>query len=115
MRTVKAEIGDKFRVTNAPDGYTFQDGVVVQTGQGGTPFETNAGTATNPTTVTGKLRTPDGTETAPTATRDATGIYYFDVTFTVKGKWYGRLVGTGTLVAADEICIDVAASAFDTP
>ena len=114
MRVLKRNVGDKVRVHNAPDAHVFGDGVVVPTGEGGTPFETGAGVATD-TTVVGKYKSPDGTETTASVTHDATGIYYFDLPLTTGGWWYARLDGTVTIVAADELAIDVEDSHFSSP
>lgn len=60
-------------------------------------FVNLAGTATDPSTVKVRLRSPDGTVTEGDATNDTTavGVFYFDVTPTVPGRWRYRWVSTG--------------------
>lgn len=65
---------------------------------------TVSGVDTDPTTVTGSVRKPDGTITAYTVTtnqivKDSTGKYHLDVTVDQPGHWAYKLVGTG--VATD--------------
>lgn len=121
MRTIDVPtIGNRKRVTNAPDGYTFTDGVVVAAGDGGTPFETQSGIVGDPETVRGmyldsranKVVYVYGIDTE--LKKAATGIYYFDVTFTFSGDWFARLEGTGVsgIIAAAQLKFVVARSAF---
>lgn len=63
-------------------------------------FTNSAGTATDPTAVVARLQDPAGTETTPSTTKSATGVYYFDVTPALSGTYYYRFEGTGALVAA---------------
>ena len=65
---------------------------------------TVSGVATDPTTVTGTVRKPDGTQTSYVVTsgqivKDSTGNYHLDVTVDKSGWWAYKLVGTG--VATD--------------
>lgn len=68
---------------------------------------TVAGTATDPTTVTLKVRDPSGnTDTYTYAlglvTKSSTGNYYKDITLDEVGRWYYRWAGTGTVVSQEE-------------
>jgi hypothetical protein len=76
-----------------------------------------AGVATDPTTVTLKVRTPSGAVSTYTyagggVTKDATGVYRRDVSATEPGRWLYRWEGTGTAEAAEEGSFDVEMSAF---
>jgi hypothetical protein len=79
-----------------------------------------AGAVSDPTTVALKLRDPSGTETVYTLAgaqviRASAGMYYFDVTLGVRGEWLARWVGSGSLVAVDELKFRVEASGFTSP
>ncbi len=50
---------------------------------------------TSPTTVVTKVVNPDGTETSPTATNTAPGIFSFDVLLDKAGDWYFRVTASG--------------------
>lgn len=71
-------------------------------------FKNNAGTVTDPTTVTAKVRAADGTIATHaypgdgTVVRDSTGVYHVDITTTAAGVWSYRFIGSGALVAANE-------------
>lgn len=61
---------------------------------------TVADVATDPSTVSLTLTTPDGTETTYTyaateITKDSTGVYHKDVTCSAAGQWSYKWVGTG--------------------
>lgn len=56
--------------------------------------------ATNPTSVVLRVLDPAGTTTTPSPTSDGSGVYHYDLTLNLPGKWYYRWEGTGTLVAA---------------
>jgi uncharacterized protein YfaS (alpha-2-macroglobulin family) len=64
--------------------------------------------ATDPTTVTCKVKDPSGNTTTYVYGTDAdlkklsTGNYYIDVTTDEKGEWFFRFEGTGTCVAVEE-------------
>jgi hypothetical protein len=78
---------------------------------------TVASVATDPTTVTLKVKDPSGNVTTYTyalaeVTKDSTGNYHKDITIDEPGVWYYRWIGTGTVVAADEARLDVASSEF---
>lgn len=80
----------------------------------------SAGAATDPTTITLKVRDPAGTETPYTyalsqVTRSGVGVYYKDLTTNASGRWIARWIGTGTVPEADEESIEVAPSMFTTP
>jgi hypothetical protein len=80
-----------------------------------------SGTATDPTTVTFKQRTPAGVETTlvygvdAAVQRTSAGLFFVDVTFGEAGKWTFRWKGTGAVIAADEKFVTVGASAFASP
>ena len=62
---------------------------------------TVASTATDPTSVTGKIILPDGTEDDLTiATKDSVGHYHADYSPLVAGEYLYEIVGTGTCQAA---------------
>lgn len=66
-----------------------------------------SGTLTDPTTVTLRVRKPDGVATDYTyaggaVTKSSTGVYYRDVDIDQAGEWNYRWSGTGTLVVAEE-------------
>lgn len=75
------------------------------------------GVATDPTTVTVKVSKPDGVQTSYTyalgeVTKSSTGVYYRDISLTMKGKWIYRLEGTGVCAAAVEQYVDVYETVF---
>lgn len=66
-----------------------------------------AGSETDPTTVTLKVKDPSkNTDTYTLATggvtKSATGVYYRDVVLDEGGEWFYRWEGTGTCMAAGE-------------
>lgn len=70
------------------------------------------GTATDPTTITLTVRSPDGTTTnytygAAQITKDATGVYHKQISLTQRGVWWFRFVGTGSCEAAAEGTVTV--------
>ena len=72
-------------------------------------FRTSAGVLTNPTAVTAKMVEPDGTQTTLSApTNTGTGIYTVTCpTFDQSGRHVVKFFGTGVLIAAEEVAIDV--------
>jgi hypothetical protein len=81
-----------------------------------TPFADSAGTATDPTTVTLRVREPDGTTTSYTyaggdVTKAGAGDFYKDVSVDAAGVWAWEWVGTGTVAAAHSGAFRVAVSA----
>ncbi len=62
----------------------------------------NAGTVTDPTTVTCTLRKPDALSSTLSVTKDSTGNYHADVTIDQQGEWDYRWLGTGSLIVAEE-------------
>jgi hypothetical protein len=66
------------------------------------------GVLTDPSTVTFQLKDPDDIITTYVYGTDAelvktgVGIYYMDITVTKPLKWWYRIVGTGTVIAAME-------------
>lgn len=80
------DVGDKIRLS-----CTFTSGI----------------TPTDPTTVTCKVKEPDGTITSGTLAggqviKDDTGDYHYDHTIDQGGRHWYRWEGTGTVVAAAE-------------
>lgn len=80
-------------------------------------FTDTAGVATDPTTVTCRVRSPAGTTTVDTyspgsITKDSTGVYHLDVNASESGQWWYRWEGTGAVQQADEGTFSVEASAF---
>lgn len=78
-----------------------------------------SGTNTDPTTVTLKTRSPSGTITTKTyaanpseVVKSATGIFYYDLTFSSAGTWYVKFLGTGAVTAVEETSYIARASAI---
>ncbi len=76
-----------------------------------------AGVLTDPTTITLKIKKPDGTSSTYTyaageITREAAGKYYKDFTLNQVGFWLYRWEGTGTCEAVDENYLQVVPSLF---
>ena len=72
---------------------------------------------TDPTTVTLKVKDPDGTITTytyagGTVTKTSTGLYYKDVSVSNDGVWYYRFEGTGACQSAAEAQFKVRKSEF---
>jgi len=72
-------------------------------------FAQSSGTATDPTTVTLRVKSPAGTTAVYTYSspvtsidRTAAGAYYYDLTITEAGTWTYRWEGTGTVATAEE-------------
>ena len=79
-----------------------------------------AGTLTDPTAITLKMRDPSGAETpyvygGGQVLRDSVGVYHCDLTLGIPGKWFARWVAAGALVAVDEQIFTVSPSAFVAP
>jgi hypothetical protein len=74
------------------------------------------GAATDPDTVTLKVKDPLGNEVIYTysgdITRSAKGAYYKDVVVDSPGYWHYRWEGTGSCIAADEDTFFVRNSEF---
>ncbi len=71
-------------------------------------FRNIAGVLTDPTTVTVKLLSPEGTQTTITPTNPSTGVWSAQVpTFTAPGIWVVKFFGTGAVVAAEETKMQV--------
>ena len=74
--------------------------------------------AVDPTTVTVKHKTPDGTITTKVyltdaeVIKDSTGNYHIDVSVATYGVWRYRWIGTGAAQAAAEAEFLVAQSEF---
>lgn len=70
---------------------TYEVGDVVRVT---TVFTNQAGTAIDPTSVTGKYKDPSGNITTNSSpTKSATGTYYFDVEVDESGIWYYEMTG----------------------
>ena len=71
---------------------------------------------TDPTTVTLRVKDPDGAITVyvhpASITKSATGIYYKDISVANDGVWYYRFEGTGACEAAEEYSFIVRTSEF---
>ncbi len=72
---------------------------------------------TDPTTVTLKVKDPDGTittytYTGGTVTKTSTGLYTKTITVSNDGAWYYRYEGTGAVQAAGEVMFKVRKSEF---
>jgi len=93
------------------NSYVYNTGVRV------TGTFTSSGTPTDPTTVTLKVRKPDGIITVYTyasgaITKSEVGVYYKDFVLDQSGAWYYYWQGTGTVVAADEWWLSVKDTVF---
>ncbi|HKX83400.1 MAG TPA: hypothetical protein VJL58_04195 [Pyrinomonadaceae bacterium] len=81
-------------------------------------FRNAAGDEADPTTVTFRVRDPEGTtivyvyNTDPELVRSAAGRFYVLVTADNTRTWIYRFEGTGAVVAADEKTFHVEESAF---
>ena len=81
-------------------------------------FTNAAGTATDPTAVTFKIRSPAGTTTTyvygtdAELVRDSAGNFHVDFAMTAAGDWAHRWEGTGAVVTAEESQVVVEPSAF---
>jgi uncharacterized protein YfaS (alpha-2-macroglobulin family) len=68
---------------------------------------------TNPTTITLKVRKPDGTITTETPVQDGvTGKYRFDIVVNQHGTWSYRFEGTGPAAGVGERSFIVKHSRF---
>jgi len=76
-------------------------------------FATEAGAATDPTTVTFKATSPAGTTTsyvygtAAEATKTATGVFKLLLTLGSAGPWQLAAIGTGTIAKSEVITVTV--------
>lgn len=73
--------------------------------------------ATDPTTITLKLKDPSLNSTSytyalATVDKNSTGNYYKDVTLDEAGRWFYRWEGTGAVIAATEVLFYVRLSEF---
>ena len=78
---------------------------------------TVGGVATDPTTVTLKVKKPRGgvvsyTYALAEVTKDSTGNYHKDVVGSESGTWYHQWIGTGTCETAEEDSFIINASEF---
>lgn len=63
---------------------------------------TVGGVNTDPTTVVLTVQAPDGTETTPSVSNTAVGVYTADFEVDQAGTWLYRWVGSGAAVGVDE-------------
>jgi hypothetical protein len=59
-------------------------------------FTGTNGVAANPGTVVVRIRQPDGTTTSHTPTNTAVGVYTYEFTPGVAGKWTWEVQGSGS-------------------
>ena len=71
---------------------------------------TVSGVATDPTAVVLTVEDPAGTITTPTAIKDGTGLYHYDLTPVLPGWWAYQWKGTGAVVASTEFTFCVITS-----
>lgn len=75
-------------------------------------FANAAGTAVDPTTVTFRVRAPNGTITTPSVVKDSVGNYHVDVDANAEGTWHFRWEGAGANQGAAEGQFTVADGVF---
>lgn len=81
-------------------------------------FTNASDAATDPTTVTCKVKTPAGVTTTylygtdAALVKDSTGVYHLDITASTSGQWWYRWEGTGAVEQADEDTFIIEPSAF---
>lgn len=73
--------------------------------------------AVDPSAVTFQVRNPAGVVTTYTTdngvTKSATGVYYLDISLTMHGRWWWKIISTGSGQAATaDQAIDVTMSVF---
>ena len=84
-------------------------------------FEDASGAPLDPSSVTLKLRRPNGAEsthvygTDPDVVRDGAGAYHYGVDATLPDTWHYRWVGAGSAPCADESWFEVRQSNFAAP
>lgn len=66
-----------------------------------------AGTLSDPTAVTLAVTAPDGTASAPTATKDSTGTYHANVALTQAGAWHAVISTSGSYQGVEPVNINV--------
>lgn len=83
-------------------------------------FTDDAGDPADPTTVTFRIRTPAGVESAYAfggpggeVVRDGLGLYHVDVTVTESGRWHFRTEGSAPAQAAEESSAYVRETLFE--
>lgn len=84
----------------AIDAYDIGDLVELQC-----TFRNDAGVATNPSTVSLRVKEPDGTTTTyaqGTLTNGSAGVWTKNVTPDQSGTWYYRFIGTGAVAQEEE-------------
>lgn len=102
--------------------YNIGDLVRLKTWSSAVPgFTDGNGIIGDPTTITLKVRDPNGIETpyvfgSSAIVKDSVGKYHFDLgPLTVAGRWFYRWIGAGSIVAAAEGSFAVNKSAFTAP
>jgi len=71
-------------------------------------FKNTLAVATDPTTVSCKVRQPNGTVTTLVygvnneLVKDSTGNYHTDISVTARGIWMHKFIGTGSVQATEE-------------
>lgn len=80
-------------------------------------FTNAAGTATDPTTVVCRVKSPSSTTmytylTDAALVKDSTGNYHLDVSANESGQWWYRWEGTGAVQQAEEDSFIVEVSKF---
>lgn len=75
-------------------------------------FTDLGGALADPTAATYRVRSPTGSVTTGTATKQATGVWYFEFTLTASGTWSYRLESTGDVTAAAESHLQARPSLF---
>lgn len=74
-----------------------------------------AGVATDPSTVTFRVKDPTNTETtytSPDVVKDGVGAYHLDIYLGASGTWWYRVEGTGSCTVAAENQMNVKQSHF---
>lgn len=66
-------------------------------------FRDEAGALANPDDVDLTVEAPDGTQTTPTPSSTATGIWTWDQSLTQSGVWVFKWVGTGAVTAVESV------------
>lgn len=66
-------------------------------------FTNEAGALTTPTTITARLRLPDGTVSSPALSTPSTGVVQFEVVVTQPGLHKARITGSGGVDASQVV------------
>jgi hypothetical protein len=68
---------------------------------------------TNPTSNTVTVIAPDGSSSTPTASNESTGIYAFNLSLTMRGRYHIKWSCTGAVVDSAQEYIDAEHTIFD--